>query len=244
MRVTSIISDPNTDPHEYESNVANAAAVAHASLVIENGAGYDAFLGKLISAAGGHRTVLDVAKLVGVTGSNPNPHLWYDPGYVDRTAQAITDEFAKQRPADAATFRANLAHFRAGEQQVVAVIDQIKAKYDGTPIAYTERVPGYLVQAAGLRLGTPAAFSQAVEDDTDPSPLDAATFQSDIRDHKVKALLYNAQVTDSQTESIKKLATSSGVPVVGVTETLPPKFATFQAWQLSQAKALLAALGG
>jgi zinc/manganese transport system substrate-binding protein len=244
IAVTSIISDPNADPHEYETSVSDAAAVAGASLVIQNGAGYDTFMTKLMAAAPNKgRAVLTVATLVGVTGSNPNPHLWYDPDYVDTTARAIEAELAARQPAATASFQANLATFLAGEQKAVAVIDQIKAKYDGTAIAYTERVPGYLVTAAGLHLGTPATFSQAIEDGTDPSPLDNAAFEQALADRSVRVLLYNAQVSDAETKHLRSLAQHDGVPVVGVTETLP-RGENFQTWQANQAQALLTALGG
>ena len=245
VAVTSIISDPDRDPHEYESDLSDAAAVERAGVVIVNGAGYDGFMSRLLSAHGGSgRTVLTVAKIVGVTGSNPNPHLWYDPDYVDSAARAIEAELAHRLPADRDYFQKNLATFLAGEQQVVDVIDAIKAKYTGTAIAYTERVPGYLVQAAGLHLGTPASFSQSIEDGTDPSPADNAAFESAIEHHTVKVLLYNGQVTDPETTHLKQLASTSGVPVVGVTETMPPDAKSFQDWQAGQARALLAALGG
>jgi zinc/manganese transport system substrate-binding protein len=124
------------------------------------------------------------------------------------------------------------------------VITTIRHRYAGTPIGYTERVPGYLVQAAGLRLGTPAGFSQAVEDGTDPSPQDAQTFDADITDHRVKVLLYNSQVVDAQTTAVKQRASAAHVLVVGMSETLPPSYPSFQAWQLAQDDALLAALAG
>ena len=244
VQVTSIISDPNTDPHQYESSARDGAAIAGASLVIQNGAGYDEFINKLLAATPkSHREVLDVATVVGA-GHDANPHLWYSPDYVLKAAQAIQEQLATEDPAHAAAYRSNLATFRQGEQQVVDVIDEIKSKYDEQAIAYTERVPGYLVEAAGLRLGTPASFSKAIEDDSDPSPADVAAFDAALKDHKVKALLYNAQVTSPTTQRLKDLARSNGVPIVGVTETMPPGAQNFQTWQADQARALLEALGG
>ena len=244
VQVTSIISDPNTDPHQYESSARDGAAIAGASFVIQNGAGYDEFINKLLAATPkSHREVLDVATVVGA-GHDANPHLWYSPDYVLKAAQAIQEQLATEDPAHAAAYRSNLATFRQGEQQVVDVIDEIKSKYDEQAIAYTERVPGYLVEAAGLRLGTPASFSKAIEDDSDPSPADVAAFDAALKDHKVKALLYNAQVTSPTTQRLKDLARSNGVPIVGVTETMPPGAQNFQTWQADQARALLEALGG
>jgi zinc/manganese transport system substrate-binding protein len=243
VKVTSIISDPNTDPHEYETDPNDAAAVARARFVIENGVGYDSFLADQLKNSGG-KQVLDIQKLVGVTGSDPNPHLWYSPTYVQQAAVAIEKQLAADDPADAGTFATNLTTFLKAYQPYLTAIAEIKSKYDGTAISYTERVPGYLVDAAGLHLGTPASFSQAVEDGTDPTPADTAAFNADLSQHMVKVLLYNSQVVDAQTTKIKATATSAGIPIVGVSETIPSQFTNFQDWQIAQAKALLAALGG
>jgi zinc/manganese transport system substrate-binding protein len=244
VSVTSIISNPETDPHEYEADVNDSAAIEHARLVIENGLGYDDFVDKLLGAhAAKNRSVLTIADAVGVHGE-ANPHLWYSPDYVVKAGHAIEQKLAMTDPRDAGTFEANLTKFLDGERHVAGVIAQIKAKYAGAAIAYTERVPGYLIQAAGLHLGTPASFSQALEDGTDPSPIDNAAFERALSDHKVKVLLYNSQVTDAQTKHLKQLAQRSGVPVVGVSETLPSGAKDFQTWQADQAEALLVALGG
>ncbi len=244
VAVTSIITNPNDDPHEYETDVKDAAAVANAALVIENGLGYDDFVPRLLSAApSSDRVVLKVSTIVGAS-RNANPHLWYDPAYVDTTARAIERSLAARLPADASVFEANLAGFLAGEAQVEGVIGEIRARYAGTAIAYTERVPGYLVEAAGLRLVTPASFSQSIENGDDPSPIDNAVFESALTAHKARVLLYNAQVTDAITSHLAQVARVNGVPVVGVTETIPAGEKDFQSWQADQARALLAALGG
>lgn len=245
VTVTSIISDPQTDPHEYESDAKDAAAIANAQFVLENGIGYDDFMDQLLQASPHpNRDVLSVQKILNVTGDDPNPHIWYDTADLPKVAAAIAAELSKLDPTDAATFTANASTFDTSLQPIDQVIATIKSRYSGTKIAYTERVPGYLVDAAGLVLGVPASFTQAVEDGTDPSPADTAAFDNAIKTKTVKVLLYNGQVTDDQTTQIKQLATSSGVPIVGVTETLPPTDKNFQAWQLRQAKEILTALGG
>jgi zinc/manganese transport system substrate-binding protein len=245
VSVTSVIDDPNTDPHEYESTVGDAAAVEHAKLVVRNGAGYDDFLARLLGASHpAGRVELDVADIVGVHGSNPNPHLWYDPGYTQAAARAFEAELATLDPAHASDFRANLQNFLAGEQQVVSLVDEIAAKYRGTPVGYTERVGGYLLDACGLRLATPAGFAQAVEDGNDPSPLDNAIFEDAITKRRIRVLVYNAQVSDQLTAHLKKLATSSHIPIVGMSEMLPSSERDYQSWQADQARALLEALGG
>lgn len=244
VTVKSIISDPDADPHEYESDAADAAALSSASLVIENGIGYDDFMSKLLSAQPkSGRVVLSVQKILNVTGTAPNPHIWYDTARIPTVAHAIEQQLATISPADASTFAANEQTFDAALKPIDATVAQIKAKYAGTKIAYTERVPGYLTTAAGLKLGMPTGFTEAVEQGNDPSPADNVAFENAIKTKAVKVLLYNGQVTDAETTKIKQLANTAGVPVVGVTETIPPTDHDYQSWQLRQAKEILAALG-
>jgi zinc/manganese transport system substrate-binding protein len=245
VAVTSIITDPNVDPHTHESNPRDAAALSSAQLVIENGLGYDDFIDKLLSAS--HtpgRTVLSIQQVLAIGGSNPNPHVWYDTAQLPAVAQAIRNALATADPADAATFAANAKTFDDSLAPLLSTIAHIKTSYAGTRIAYTERVPGYLVAAAGLVVGSPAGFAQSIEDGNDPSPRDTAVFDAAITGHQVKVLLYNSQVTDAQTDKIKQRAQKAGIPTVGVAETIPKADASFQAWQLRQDNELLAALGG
>jgi zinc/manganese transport system substrate-binding protein len=244
VSVTSIVSDPNADPHEYEASAANAAAIANAGFVLENGIGYDDFMSKLLSASpSSHRDVMSVQKILNITGTNPNPHIWYDTARLPQVSAAIVKELSKLDPKDSTSFAANGKTFDASLKPILNVISEIKSKYAGTEIAYTERVPGYLVDAAGLKLGVPVAFTQAIEDGSDPSPADTAAFDAAVTNKTVKVLLYNGQVTDQTTDNLKALATKSGVPIIGVTETLPPTDKNFQAWQLRQDTELLKALG-
>jgi zinc/manganese transport system substrate-binding protein len=184
-----------------------------------------------------------VQKILNITGKNPNPHVWYDTARLPEVSAAIVKELSRLDPKSSATFAANGKKFDASLKPILNVISEVKSKYAGTEIAYTERVPGYFVQAAGLKLGVPVTFTQAIEDGSDPSPADTAAFDAAITNKTVKVLLYNGQVTDQQTDNLKKLATDSGVPIVGVTETLPTTDKNFQAWQLRQDTEVLKALG-
>ena len=245
VSVTSIISDPNADPHTYESNPRDAAAVTTAPLVIENGAGYDDFIDNLLSTSpSSGRDVLNIATTVGLGGANPNPHLWYSPQYVTAAARAIETHLAARDASHAAEFQANLQTFLRAYQPYIDTLDNIRARYANSPIAYTERVPGYLVETARLRLATPASFAQAIEDGNDPSPSDTAALDTAISNRQVKVLLYNSQVTSPATQRVRDLATAAGVPVVGVAETIPAGEPSMERWQFDQARAILAALGG
>jgi zinc/manganese transport system substrate-binding protein len=245
VNVASIMSDPNADPHEYEADAQTAAGLSKAQFVIENGLGYDDFMDKLLSASPNpSRTVLNAADAMQISGAEANPHIWYDIAKVPDVASAIADQLGKLDPGDASTFTANAKSFSDSLTPINAAITNIKSKYSGAPIGYTERVPGYLVDAAGLTLATPASFAQSIEDGNEPSPADNAAMNAALTDKKIKVLLYNGQVTSPATEAIKQLAQKSSVPVVGVTETLPPTDKDFQGWQLRQINELTTALGG
>lgn len=245
VAVQSIINDPDEDPHEYEADAVDAAALATAKLVIVNGVGYDDFMDTLLEASPStDRRVLSVQKVLHVTGATANPHIWYDTARIPTVAHAIEQQLSTIDPSNAEIYAANEATFIASLRPIEDTVAEIKARYAGTKVAYTERVPGYLTQAAGLSLGMPQAFTEAVEQGEDPSPAANAAFEAAIKNRTVKVLLYNGQVTDSETDSIKQLAADAGVPVVGVTETIPPTDENYQSWQLRQAKAILAALGG
>ena len=245
VRVTSILTSPTADPHLYESDVANAVAVAEAGLVVRNGAGYDDFLSQLLGGTRHPgRVVISVQEILGAAGPDVNPHLWYDIPRVPEVARAIEAALARLEPGEAGAFAAGLAAFDASLGPVEAVIGQIRRRYPGAPVAYTERVPGYLLAAAGLEVLTPPGFATAVEDGTDPSPDDTVVMDGLLTGHKVRVLLYNVQVVSAVTQHVRALARQSRIPVVGVTETMPPSYRSYQAWQLAQAEAILHALGG
>ena len=243
VRVTSLLTSPAADPHLYESDVEDAVAVAEAGLVIENGAGYDEFLTQLLGATRHQgRVVISAQNILGATGPDVNPHFWYDIRRVPEVAGAIEAALARLEPGDAGAFAADLAAFDASLRPLRAVIARIRQRYPGAPVAYTERVPGYLLAAAGLRVLTPPGFAAAIEDGTDPSPRETVVMDGLFTGHKVKVLLYNAQVVSPVTQQLRSLAIAARVPVVGVTETMPPAARDYQAWQLSQAQAILLAL--
>jgi zinc/manganese transport system substrate-binding protein len=240
--VTSIIASPSDDPHLYASSPRDAARLARANLVVLNGLGYDDWAHKLLDASSSSkRHELTIADALKPTGSNP--HLWYDAPRLPDAARAIADALAAQDPRDKAYFHANASRFVASLTPLLDTIAAIENRHPGAPVAYTERVPQYLLDAAGLKVATPRAYAQAVEDGSEPNPGDVQRMNDLVSKRDVDALLYNAQAVTPATKRLRALATSSRVPVVPVTETLPPGL-TFQRWQTDRARALLAALGG
>lgn len=243
VKVTSMITDPNADPHLYESNAANASAIATADVVIKNGLGYDDFMDRLLSVSpSAKRTVLSVGDMLQVSDHGANPHLWYDIPKVPTVAATIESVLAVKDPAHALVYSTNLATFDASLQPILNVMTKIKSDYPEAPVAYTERVPGYLLADTGLTVKTPVGFASAIEDGNDPSPSDTLAFQNLITSHSIKVLLYNAQAISAVTQHVRDLASQNNIPVVGVTETLPANEPHYQSWQLDQVTALLSAL--
>jgi zinc/manganese transport system substrate-binding protein len=242
VNVTSIINDPNTDPHEYESSTANAKAVANAKLVIENGAGYDSFVDKLLAASPNNgRKLINAADVLG-RKEGDNPHVWYDVSGMVQVADQITQAYQQLDPANKDAYAARNARFKASLQPLQDRISSMKAKYGGVHLTQTEPVFGYMGDALGLMLDD-GEFQHAIEEGTDPSPQAVAAINQEITSHAVKALLYNSQTTTPTTTNVKNLAKQSNVPIVGVSETEPPN-QTYQSWMLSQLSALDQALSG
>jgi len=243
VHVTSIITDPNADPHLYESNAQNAAAVSTASVVIVNGLGYDDFMTKLLDASrNNRRLVLTIADILKAPEGS-NQHLWYDIPRIDDIAAQITNAYIAKDPVHKSDYERNLTTFDQSLQGLKDTIARIKQKYAGVPVAYTEPVPGYLLAAMGLDVKTPEGFAKSIEDGDEPSPADTTAMDALMTNKQIKVLLYNAQATSPVTEHVKDLARASGIPVIGVTETLPTGEKHYQSWQQGQLNQLFAALG-
>jgi zinc/manganese transport system substrate-binding protein len=244
VQVTSLITNPNADPHLFETNAQDAARLARAQVVIENGAAYDGWMGSLLTADGRNPRLVNAASVLHVSGSDPNPHLWYDLPRVPKVAAAIAAALTKVAHADASTFRQNLATFDASLRPLDATLATIKKDFHNVSVAYTERVPGYLLADAHLDVKTPKGFAQAIEDGTDPGAADTVAMQQLLTNHDINVLLYNVQTVTSITSQMRTLALQHGIPVVGVSETMPANARSYQQWQESQLTSLLHALQG
>jgi zinc/manganese transport system substrate-binding protein len=239
VRVSSIMSNPNTDPHAFEASPAVAREVSAAQLVVQNGVGYDTFMNTIENAdPSGSRKVINVQQLLGLPDSTPNPHLWYKPTTMPAVASAIATDLGQIDPAHAAYYKANAASFTASLSAWTRAIAAFKAAHPGTPVATTEPVADYMLQAVGADNLTPFTFQADIMNGTDPSPQGTAIEKSLFTQHKVKVFLYNQQVTDSLTESFISLAHASGIPVVGVYETMPAPGYDYQSWMLAEVNAL------
>jgi len=245
IHVTSIIVNPDTDPHAYEPTSSDARLIAQAEYVIVNGAGYDAWVPKLLDAnpASG-RKVLTVADLFGKKEGD-NPHLWYLPSYVDQVVERIASDLAKIDAADATAISEQGATYRSvGLKDYHDTVDAIKQKYAGTGVGATESIAAYMAEGTGLNLVTPYSYLKAISEGTDPIASDRAQVQNEIASKSIKVFIFNSQNSTPDIQGLVAKARAAGIPVVKMTETLAPATSTFQDWQTGQLKDLLSALGG
>jgi zinc/manganese transport system substrate-binding protein len=217
--------------------------MATAKFVIVNGIGYDPWASKLLAANPMQsRAILDVGTLVGVPAGG-NPHQWYSPTSVQMVVDAITAEYKRLDPNDDAYFdRERTAFDTKGLASYHALISEIRARYAGTPVGASESIFAEMAPAVGLRLLTPPSFLRAISEGTEPTAADKATIDHQIQAHQIKVYVYNRQNATPDVQRQIEEAKAAGIPVTTITETLVPKGATFQAWQVAQLKALLGAL--
>jgi zinc/manganese transport system substrate-binding protein len=241
--VESIITNPDTDPHDYEARPSDARRLAAADYVVVNGAGYDAWARKLLDANGtSERRVLDVGKLAGVAAGG-NPHLWYSPAVVERFVDRVTADLRRIDQTDAAYFTARKADFETRALgRYHGLIASIRKDFGGTPVGASESVFSPMAAALGLKLLTPPSFLDAVAEGTDPTAADKSAVDAQIEQRRIKVFVYNTQNSTPDVENLVRSARAKNIPVTPVTETLTPAGATFQAWQSRQLAALQRAL--
>ena len=239
VAVGAIESNPNTDPHTFEASPSIAHEVATARLIAQNGVGYDTYMNRIEAASpSSSRKIIDVQKLLGLPDSTPNPHLWYMPRTMPAVAQELVKDLSAIEPAHAAYFAANASRFDASLAPWYAALKTFAAKYPHTPVATTEPVGDYMLQAAGTVNLTPFTFQADIMNGVDPSPQDVTLQNGLFSGHKVKVFLYNQQVTDSLTQTLLARAHQDRIPVVGVYETMPVPGYDYQSWMLAEVHAL------
>jgi len=241
VAVVSILTNPEQDPHLFEASPQTARAVAGAQVTIANGADYDPWMPKLLAASPSPaRKQIDVAALVGRKPGD-NPHLWYAPAPMKAAAHALAQALAEVDVPHAAEYAAGEAAFVASLKPVETKIADMRKRHQGVAVAASEPVFAYAAEAVGLDVRE-QNFALAVMNDSEPAPSEVALFESDLKDHRVRAMIYNAQASEPSVEKLVALAKASGVPVVAVTETEPPN-TRYQDWMAQELDALDKALG-
>ncbi|MFZ1963306.1 MAG: zinc ABC transporter substrate-binding protein [Roseiarcus sp.] len=242
VAVTSILSNPDDDPHLFEASASTAKALVDAKIVVVSGADYDPWMEKLLSAnkAPGRREIL-VATLAHKKAGD-NPHLWYNPATMKAVGNTLGVDLAIVDPAHRADYQKGAAAFAASLEPLEAKISAMRAKYAGQPITASEPVFGYMAELLGLKEHN-EKLALAVMNNTEPSASEVAGFEDDLKGHKVKVMLYNAQASEPAVQRLVQIAKDEKIPVVGVSETEPAD-ATYQQWMMSQLDALDKALSG
>lgn len=239
VKVSAIVSNPNTDPHTFEASPSVAQEVGQAKLIVQNGAGYDTYMEKIEAASpSSGRKIVDVQKLLRLPESTSNPHLWYKPTTMPAVATALASDLSELQPAHAAYFQANARAFDASLQPWLKALRQFGKRYPDTTVATTEPVADYMLEAAATKNLTPFSMQVDIMNGTDPSPQDVTLQNGLFANHRVKVFVYNQQVADSVTEGFLKEAARAGVPVVGVYETMPAPGYDYQSWMIAEIRAL------
>jgi zinc/manganese transport system substrate-binding protein len=241
-KVTTVLASSSVDPHDFEPSPADAATFASAQLVVLNGADYDPWASKFAATSAPNAPVVD-ASVVTKTAAGSNPHLWYSPPAVVAVADAVTAELDKLAPDAKGYFADQRKAFTTSLEPYDKLVSAIKAGASGKTYAATETVFDYTAAAVGLADKTPSGYQTASANESDPSPADLDAFRRALADHQINVLIYNTQTEGSVPEQIRSAAEAAGVPVVEVTETVPPGTTSFETWQVAQLNALAKALG-
>ena len=242
VNVTSIISNPATDPHAYEPTPADARLMAGADVVIVNGVGYDPWATKLLAADPRKKTVLDVGLITGVPAGG-NPHRWYNPADVHTVIDKIVAAYSQADAADAGLFQAQRTQFdTVALKDYNDLIATLRARYSGTPVGASESIFSMLAPSLGLDLITPYSFLRAITEGSDVASADKKTIDDQISRHLIKIYVYNSQNTTPDVQAQLSECQASGIPTATITETLVPPTATFQDWQARELRGIQAAL--
>ena len=241
VKITSVMSDPNMDPHEYESSIEDAKAVADADLVIENGGGYDDWMDKLLSASPKSSRIVLKGFDLAVKKLRDNEHVWYSVDNAQAIAQAVSRSLQRLLPQKTGEIVKNERAFQESLGPIRRRMAQISGRYAGTPIGLTETIFLYQALPLGFKVLTPFAFQKAVAEGNDP-PADAVVeAENQIRQRRIRILVYDEQTISPMTTRALADARAANVPAVGVTETMP-RGETYQAWMLRQLDEVLSAL--
>lgn len=238
--VTSILNNPDQDPHLFEASPSVGRNVSAARIVIYNGIDYDPWMEKLLGAAkSSNRKTIVVAEQAG-RKTGDNPHIWYDRTAIEALAKEIAATLIEEDPDHRSNYERHLATFDSSLTPIRAKVDELRQRLAGTPVTATEPVFGYMLDALGMQIKN-QNFQLAVMNNTEPSASDVAAFENDLKTHAVKLLVYNSQATDLIAARMQKIAKTAGIPVVAVTETEPPG-KDYQAWILGELDAVDRAL--
>ena len=237
VSVKSIISNPNADPHEYESGVEDAIAIAKARVVIKNGLEYDSWMDKMLAASPNAGRIVITAGEIAPKLLPYNPHVWYSIDNIMAIANAVTEALVKAGPKNKTFFENNLTQFDNSLAPLRAKMEEIKSRYSGTPVGLSETIYLYQTQPMGLKVLTPFAFEKAISEGNDPPAASVAAANNQVSNKEIRLLIYNSQAVTTITTNMQNAARARGIPVVPVSETMPPH-KTYQGWIMDELNAV------
>jgi zinc/manganese transport system substrate-binding protein len=241
-RVTTIFKSTAADPHDYEPTPSDVAQFEDAALVVENGLDYDPWADKAVDALGVHPVVVNAGEVVGRRNGD-NPHIWYGPDYVSEVADAVTAALQRLEPDAATVFERASRAWKEAMRPYRAEIDRIKPHAAGKSYGATEGIFDDMAAAFGMRNATPAGYQRAAANETEPSPGDLHAFEQALANGSMSVLIFNTQTEGAVTDQLRQQAEDAHVPVVDVTESVPPSYDSFVSWQVGQLRSLATALG-
>lgn len=239
--VTTIFKSASADPHDYEPTPADLVKFTGAKLVVVNGLDYDSWAAKAVATLDRKPTVVDAGRVAALRGGD-NPHIWYAPDDVYKVADTVTAKLKLLLPKVATYFERRHTAWRASMRSYDAEIAKFKRVASGSTFAATEGIFFYMAKALGLTDTTPRGYVTATANGSDPSPSDLNALQHALENGEVNVLIYNTQTQGAIPSQVRSTATAASVPIVKVTESVPSGFSTFEAWQVSQLRALARAL--
>lgn len=242
-RVTSIVHG-TMDPHSYDPAPTAVAAIEDATLVVYNGGGYDAWVDEVLDnyravPAINAYSLLDAARIG--EAEPANEHVFYELDTARAVADRVAERLSEADPAHGDRYRSRAAEFGRKATAILEREHALRTEFPGSAVVATEPVAHYLLLTAGLTDKTPHGFANAVEQDTDPAPVDMAAVLDLITEGRVSVLVFNDQTVTGATRQVRDAAQRSAVPVVAVTETLPGA-TDYLTWQADVADRLATAL--
>ncbi|QYR24317.1 zinc ABC transporter substrate-binding protein [Paenibacillus sp. sptzw28] len=240
VEVTSVITNPNADPHDFEPTAQTSKEVSDAQVIVYVGIGYDEWMNKLVTANSSPKTVINLGEGLLGKKDGDNPHVWYIPESMPKLADALAGGLGKIDPSQADAFKKRAQEYKNSLAPLMDLVAKLK-QASPVDIAVSEPVFDYMAAALNLNVIDPG-FAKAIEEEADPAPGDVAALQDALKEKKVKLFVQNTQAESPTVATIVDAANANQVPVVQVTET-EPQGKDYLKWMTDQLTEVQHALG-
>jgi zinc/manganese transport system substrate-binding protein len=230
-KVVQILTDPNIDPHDYVPSAKAKERFAGADIVIVNGVGYDDWAQQAAEQYAPKATLVILGEGVGVQ-EGANPHLWYSPGYVSLAVNIITAALREASPKARNYFQERYSAYTSGPfAGYLEAVGSMPVAVPPLRYAATETIFNYMAASTMLEDRTPSSWEVNSLQEKNQTKASSREFKQLLRGKKVDVLIFNTQTSDPIAKKVVTIARRNGIPVVKVTETVPPKYSSFVSWQ-------------